>query len=363
MDSYVVLAGPTLDQALALVRLGLIQATPSDITRLERHACTGSAREFEEIRTRAPKELRSILTTTRDRPAHVMVAHKSDLHPCNLVQHVLGSQLPEGSFMWLCEGVLAPSWPLFFTLRCRDEPSLSGRLMLGMELCGSYSHLIVGDRSTNAYYRRPSRGADDELVVKWNSPKIAPVLTGDALSQYLDQAGGLKGVNRATEALRYLLDGSASPGESALALMATLPCRLGGYGFSGMKLNPTIKVEKERRHLTRFDTYRPDGYLEALETDLEYESDENHSGPKAVARDKARRNDIQALGIEVKDVTWEMLSHIDSLDLLFRQLLEKERTLGFDKRGRHRRQVAHPDSRAKRITRLHELLPPWPYEG
>ena len=81
-----------------------------------------------------------------------------------------------------------------------------------------------------------------------------------------------------------------------------------------------------------------------------------------MARDKARRNDIQALGIEVKDVTWEMLSHVGSLDLLFEQLLEKEYAKGFDLQRRHRRKVRNPDNKAKRIVRLGELLPPLPYE-
>ena len=145
--------------------------------------------------------------------------------------------------------------------------------------------------------------------------------------------------------------------------MTSLPCEKGGYGFSDLVLNPRIEVKSAERHLTRTDSYHPDGYLRRLNTDLEYESDEFHVGSAAVARDKARRNDIQALGIEVKDVTWEMLSHIESLDLLFEQLLDKEFKLGFDKGRRHLRKVHHPDNQSLRKTRLQELLPPWPYEG
>lgn len=356
MGGYIVLAGPTLDQALALVRFGLITATPSDIQRLDRPDCSGSIRRLAEIRRHAPSEIKRLLTATNTSPVHLLVASESDCHECSVAYHICKASLPVGSFMWLCEGVLIPTWPLYFVLKCRDEPSLSARLMVGMELCGSYGHLVIGDRTTDAFYRQPKRDAEGKLVAKWNYPKIKPAINCTALQNYMGQLSSMKGLARANEALRYMLDGSASPTESAFALMATMPCRLGGYGFAGMELNPEIKVPDDKRHLTRFDVYHPDGYLRALETDLEYESDENHSGPRAVSRDKARRNDIQALGIEVKDVTWEMLSHVGSLDLLFEQLLEKEHVMGFDPRRRHRQAVRDPYNRAKRIVRLDELL-------
>jgi len=359
MQDYIVLAGPTLDRALSLVRFGLVTATPSDIRRLERSGCTGSQRRLKEIQQQVPPELRRVLAAGG---VHLMVPDERDYHHCGITYHLLKSALPEGSFMQLCEGVLVPAWPLYYMLKCREIPSLSARLMLGMELCGSYGHTVVGDRASGAFYHKPWRDADGKLTTKWNYSKIEPATTVAELQKYLQQQRGVKGLCRAREATRYLLDGSASPCESALALMATLPCKLGGYGFAGMELNPTVKVRAEKRHLTRSDTYHPDGYLCQLETDLEYESDENHSGPQAVRHDKARRNDIQALGIEVKDVTWEMLSHLDSLDLLFEQLLQKEFELGFDAQRRHRRSVRNADNKTARAARLHELLPPLPYE-
>ena len=341
------------------MRFGLIAAKPSDIKQLDRQTCSGSQRLFKEVCEQAPTEVQRLLATC---PVHVMVADRRDRRSDGMVRHLCETALPDGSFLQLCNGVLVPAWPYYYLLKCREMPSLSESLMLGMELCGSYGHAIVGDRSTGAFYRKPRRGADGKLFTTWNSPKIKQATTIDELRNYVDQAPGVKGVVRAKEALRYVLDGSASPTESALALMATLPCKLGGYGFAGMELNPEVTVPAEKRHLTRFDSYHPDGYLRALETDLEYESNERHTGAAAVMRDKARRNDIQALGIEVKDVTWEMLSHVGSLDLLFEQLLEKEFAMGLDSRRKHRRAVRNPDNRARRVVRLGELLPPLPYE-
>ena len=58
-----------------------------------------------------------------------------------------------------------------------------------------------------------------------------------------------------------------------------------------------------------------------------------------------------------------MLSHLESLDLLFEQMLDKERRMGLDKRRQHLKKVHHPDNQALRAIRLQELLPPWPYEA
>ena len=241
------------------------------------------------------------------------------MHGGGVTHHLCRVPLPPESILLLCPRVLVPSWPLYYALRCRDMPCLSDRLLLGMELCGSYSHLIVGDQTTATF-----------------SPRIPMATTRQELTTFLKQAHGVRGTRSALEALSYVLDGSSSPGESILALMATLPCKKGGYGFKELELNPKVEVKAEQRHLTRADSYHPDGYLRYLMTDLEYESNESHTSSTAIARDKARRNDIQALGIndiqalgiEVKDVTWEMLSHIESLDLLFEQLLDKEHRMG-----------------------------------
>ena len=162
--------------------------------------------------------------------------------------------------------------------------------------------------------------------------------------------------------LSFLKENSASPLESIFAIMASLPCRLGGYGFVKAELNPKMEVPANKRCLTRFDAYHPDCYLEAIDLDLEVESRERHSSPRAIERDKARRNDIQAVGVEVKDVTWGMISHFDDLELLFDQVLHKERELGLDDRGRHARSVKRSEHVARRRALLQELLPDWPYE-
>ena len=285
MEQYVFLAGPTLDQAMGLIRLGRIKAQPSDNIAFEQGKCVGTKRSIEAARARATGDLQALLTATAGTPVHVYVAHEPESHKCGGVRHHVCRMQPlPGSFMTIGEGVAVPSWELYFLLRCRKEPQLSKRLMLGMELCGTYTHASPGNERTATYYRQASVTKDGKLVARWNDPPVQLATTAERLGAWLQLARGAWGARYAIEAARYLKDGSASPFETIFAIVATLPCRLGGYGFAAAKLNPKITVTPEKRHLTQTDAYHPDCYLEEMEIDLEVESRERHSGAAAVER-------------------------------------------------------------------------------
>ena len=357
----VILAGPTLDKALGLVRIGRLSAEPVDLTQLAPGECVSHPKDLSPIADAAPDDLANLLSLQGGEPVHVFVARAKEAHACKQIKHhVLSSALPAGSFMQLCDGVLVPSWPLYFVLRCSDLKSLSSRLKLGMELCGSYAHLVVGDETTPTFFREANKTGD--LVSHYRNPRITPVTNAEEINAFCSLLRRVAGLRLAQEAAALLVDGSASPNESVLGLMMSLPCRKGGYGFDGVSLNPKVPVKPELRHLVNADTYHPDCYLDAIETDLEFQSFENHLGRKALVHDASRRNDIQALGIEVKDVTWDTISRLDKLDQLAFQLIHKEQERNVKGAAAHRRAMEHPDHVAVRRTRLAELLPPWPYE-
>ena len=360
---YAVLAGPTLDKALALVRLGKLSLHREDTLSLDQDACVSSASDLAKFKEHVSEALVSLITPAEEQPVHLYVMSRRQFHRAEKVaHHLLSSDLPEGSFMSLGDDIIVPSWELYFLLRCRNEERLSKRLMIGMELCGTYTHLHVANESTTTYYRRPSMVDGDRLVCRWDDPKVTQATTLQKLKEYIRSATNVRGVSRTRGALPFIKENSASPFESFFAIMASLPCRLGGYGFAEAELNPRMEVPADKRHLTRFDAYHPDCHLKAMNLDLEVESRERHCSSHAVERDKVRRNDIQALGVEVKDVTWETFSHFDDLELLFDQVLHKEKELGLDERGCHARLVKRPEYVARRRALLQELLPDWPYE-
>ncbi len=357
----VVLAGPTLDRAMGLIRVGRLSTTPIDLAELAPRTCVSRPKDLAPIASAAPQDLADLLSPQGAEPVHVFVASAAEAHACKQVKHhVLSSSLPSDSFMRLCDDVLVPSWPLYYVLRCARLKRLSDRLKLGMELCGRYAHLVAGDETTPTFYREANKTG--ELVSQHRNPRIKQATTVKEIASFCSLSKRIAGLRPAQEAAAFLLDGSASPNESVLGLMMNLPCRKGGYGFGSVSLNPDVPVKSELRHLVNVDTYQPDCYLEAIETDLEFQSFENHLGRRALVRDASRRNDIQTLGIEVKDVTWDTVSHLDKLDLLARQLAHKEQLLGAKGEAAHRRAIEHPDNVAARRTRLMELLPAWPYE-
>lgn len=361
MDKCLVLVGPTLDRVLGLMRLRRLVATPLRTGQLKPGTCMSGTHEILALIEALPEPLRALLTPTPAAPLHVMVTAAKESYRARLIKHhVCSSPLPEGSFMRVADGVLVPSWPLYFVLRCRELPKLSDRLKLGMELCGTYSHLIPGDESTSTFTHIANEYGPLESA--WNNKRIMPATSAAELRAYLVVATSLRGRTLALEAVRYLLDNSASPCETILGLMASLPCSIGGYGFTHVELNPAKKVPEKLRHLTHFVECHPDCFLVDLQTDLEFASSEHHTGKAALRRDAARRNDIQTMGIEVKDVTWDMLSRFDSLELLFGQLLHKEQAMGVRGHAYHVRRVREHENVERRRRRLQELLPPWPYE-
>ena len=357
----VILAGHTLDRVLGLVRLGRLQTQPVEMRQLLPSQCVTRAEELLSRAESVPSDLATLIDPRGASPVHLYVSRAREVYASSrIVFHVLSSVLPDGAFLQLCDGIIVPSWPLYYVLRCSKLGSLSQRLKLGMELCGSYSHLVVGDESTGCFYREVNKTGD--LVSDYRNPRIAPALSVEELISFLSQSRYLRGVSPAREASKLLLNGSASPSETLLALMMSLPCNKGGYGFAHVELNPAVPVPPEMLHLTSTDLYHPDCFLPNIKVDLESQSYENHLGRKALIHDASRRNDIQTLGIEVKDVTWDTTSHLDKLDRLALQLIHKEKELGIKGAAAHERKVKHPDNQAKRKIRLSELLPPWPYE-
>jgi hypothetical protein len=129
-----------------------------------------------------------------------------------------------------------------------------------MELCGTYSL-----RQSFPSGERPVYG-------------IEPATTVDNISKAIKYLSGsrFRGAGRAKDVLPLLMEGSASPMESVLALMLRLPIRRGGLGLGIPQLNPVIPIDDSYRRFTSMESFRPDIYFERIPIDLEYESEEFH---------------------------------------------------------------------------------------
>ena len=193
-----------------------------------------------------------------------------------------------------------------------------------MELCGTYSLSLAGDQRKGAKYQ------------------LEPVTSLERINRYAKLTKVRGGAKTLREALRYGLEGSASPGETTLALMMSLPPELGGYGFAKPALNASLTVPDEHIGRVGGTKYSLDAFWQEAYTDLEYESVEFHLDPLVAASlvvardgkydsdpsvetwrreyiakadaDRRRLRDLQYLGIHVIPVTSFDLSNVRRFD-------------------------------------------------
>lgn len=161
------------------------------------------------------------------------------------------------------------------------------------------------------------------------------------IKRLVGELGPVHGVKTARSVLSYLLDGSASPMETAMALMLTAPTRLGGMGLSGAVLNKEVRTIDGRK---RIDLMWP-----RYKLGLEYQGVAFHEGWETRVRDDRRRNAISAKGMQIMPVYFQDLAS----PALFDKLVQKiARAAGL--RIRIRRQ----DFRLRQMVLRSRALPP-----
>lgn len=154
--------------------------------------------------------------------------------------------------------------------------------LLGCELCGEYS--VDASAERGFYTRRP-------LMSKESAEALLASLTKT----------GLK--TRALQALGTVVEKTASPAESQLAVLLCSPMRTGGFGFKRPEANaPVLQDERSQRVSGRL--WRScDLYWADERVDVEYDSEAFHSTREQRHQDSIRRNALTGSGIKVISVT------------------------------------------------------------
>ena len=266
-------------------------------------------------------------------PLHVMLSKPSARKtPLEINQHVFKGVTPAGCFVGSGEGYMV-STPEFCFLQLANQLPLPRLIQLGYELCGGYSIPLVGDLEVpkRGYYERE------------------PFTETKALQAFIERMSGVKGHQKAMRALRYILDGSASPMETKLSMLLTLPYNLGGYGFFFPELNYRITPSKTALRSASKSYYVCDLFWPDYDLAVEYDSDYCHTGTKNIAADSKKRNALALMGITVITVTKNQLYSRIELEKVARILANH-----LDKRLLHSRNpgfaTVHRD--------LHDLLLP-----
>ena len=224
---------------------------------------------------------------------HLMVSERGLRHDspgvhCHLM---VDKGLPEGSFAQLSDDVLLPSVELCFALMAKSL-SQAELLRLGMELCGRYRKVGNGVR-----YWREQLTSSDRLV---------------RFAGMLEQRGS--GV--AGRAAARLVDGSGSPRESVIALMCTLPTKLGGYQLPKPAMNLPMDLDGDAQLIAGQYIAAGDLYWEKSKLIVEYDSDQAHAERRA--HDVERRDGIESMGIRVITITTDQARDFSRLDACIR---------------------------------------------
>jgi len=214
-----------------------------------------------------------------------------------MIQHLFTGEAPEGCFI-SAKDILELSSPEFSFLQMSGRLSLVKLVELGYELCGTYSLPVSGDNNV------PDRGFNNRL----------PLTNVRQLSEFVSCMTGVKGLNKtaAIRALRYIIDGSASPMETKLAMLLTLPYKLGGFGFPKPKLNSRIIPSKTERKSSNKSFYSCDYFWPDHNTAVEYDSAQFHTGSSHITDDSNKRIFLMSMGITPITVTTQQL--YDSYD-------------------------------------------------
>jgi len=207
-----------------------------------------------------------------------------------MVQHVYRGETPSGCFVFAESGIMVSS-PEFCFLQMANQLSLVKLIELGFELCGIYA-------------MPASPGAEQPRESKYELPQLTSTMRIEAL---LDRMPGTKGHQKAKRAIRYVQDGSASPMETKLAMLLTLPYKMGGYGLVMPELNGLVVPSKAARRSSSKSFYSCDLYWPEYDLAVEYDSNLFHTGPEHIAADSQKRNSLALLGITVVTVTSRQL--------------------------------------------------------
>ena len=234
---------------------------------------------------RLPERELAMLGVTA-RPVHLLVAeHRLQRQSRDVVSHLWQPPRPRGTIVRLSKEVyaLSPVACLVQMAARLDDVCLLRDLF---HLCGAYR--------------------------TWNGEVLErrPLSCRHEVWGYLRLVRGRRGVLRLRRLAGHVLDGSASPLETAAALLLTLPEEMGGYGLPEPVLNDELLLHSPvAREVRRPDISWPDRGV-----DVEVLSKKFHGSPDRLGPDSARKTHLQRAGMRVFDLTAYQMGRREEMD-------------------------------------------------
>ena len=288
-----VLMSILISHSSALERLRGVPPVVDRSTRVEDDVATSEL----SADMRLIRPLSSSLPGLPGLPLNVLIADGKGYFPSrDLRVHTTRLRsIPGGLLRELCAGVYAAGPELAF-IQQANVLSPIGAIVLGHELCGTYSH----------FYKRASGYYDRACLTSTQQIKSA-----------VRMLPGVHGVGKARRALRHVHDGSASPMETVMACMLTLPKSMGGFGCKGIKLNEEVQLDAVAQAMAGTRTSRVDAAFPEQRVGFEYDSLTHHTDPVA---DRRRREALAHMGWTIYTVDLDSITRYDALEEIVRLL-------------------------------------------
>lgn len=283
----------------------------------------------------------NLLEPGKGNPLHVVVPSKAERLRMNSVKNtVVESGLASDSFVPLGNGLSVPCPELLFLEMDKYMEPLP-QLMLGLELCGTFS-------------RDPKDPLGGRAVLG-----IEPVTSAERIRDYLERSG-IRGHGQSVELAGCLADGSWSPGEALVAAWAALPFTELGYGLGPVALNDRVRADGDLAHFAAKDSRVPDMLLAGEKVGINYDGEGHldlgrvieataelgrNPGSSDVAKgfetarhdvrekyvdDRRRDRELSAAGLTVFVATKEDLYEPGGLDKLMGQCMVALRNAGVE---------------------------------
>lgn len=151
-------------------------------------------------------------------------------------------------------------------------------VVLGYELCGSYSHFA---KNISGFYDRP------------------PLTSTARIAAAIEQLNGMRGLRKATSALSHVCDGARSPMETVLSCSLSLPAEIGGLGFNTPQLNYRVSLDTAASRRAGAKNCYVDLAWPDVRRGLEYNGAEFH--PDA-GKDRRRIEGLEHMGWSINTV-------------------------------------------------------------
>ena len=198
----------------------------------------------------------------------------------NITTHTVQKKPGKHAFLRIDHDVYATR-PELTILNVCSQQELIESILLMYEFCGCYS--IQSGSCAHLRQRHPLTSVAD-------------------LRKFANKHAKTPGLVTMRQALRYTIDGSGSPRETATTMLLCLPKRLGGFGLPFPELNVQLPL-KSGNQILWGDKNAFDLVWKKAKLVLEYDGTEGHSADESRDRDSNRRDALIAEGYTVLTLT------------------------------------------------------------